>query len=74
MSEDVCIFCDSEFGFNECKTEVRQAVKPKGRPYRWVAIGLCCDNCSDIENVNIEYSEGLKNDTRASGQAGNGLF
>ena len=55
MGEDACIFCDSEFGFNECKTEVRKAVKPKGSSYRWVVIGCCCDNCSDTENTSIDY-------------------
>ena len=52
-----CMYCERNVSMQE-HFIVRQAVKPKGYPYRWKQIGACCDVCeaSGCE-TNIEFLE-----------------
>lgn len=47
LNEKTCYFCEQEFGFNEWKTYVRKATRPKGFYKRMILIGFACEDCAD---------------------------
>ena len=54
---DKCFFCGCEIGFNSPWYSVEQAIKPKGKPYRWKEIAKACESCGEKNKTRFEYGE-----------------
>ncbi|MGL5728650.1 MAG: hypothetical protein ACRCYD_12475 [Plesiomonas sp.] len=52
-----CIHCENKLGLLEDRYVVRQAVKPKGAPYRWREVGYACVPCGD-KGCKLSYELG----------------
>jgi|GEM_PF-3760500 len=51
----ICTYCQRR-SINDPMYLVRQAVKPKGAPHRWLDVGHCCDDCeADGHPTELEY-------------------
>lgn len=59
----LCFYCKIDISF-KIKYIVRKAIKPKGKDFRWVNIGKCCEECeSKNRPLQYEFGESIKDFT-----------
>jgi len=51
---DKCMYCGYDY-YLATFYLVREAIKPKGYPFRWKTIGVCCEDCFSFgKAINID--------------------
>ena len=55
--KSICMFCGKPLSINYNNIIIREAVKPKGYPRRWMEIGLAHEECADKNKDKIKYDK-----------------